>query len=457
MSLKTDTPMILHSSCRSLEKGFDRLKREALRWVFEGWPVGDYYEAALPGRDAFCMRDTCHQCVGAEALGLSAHNYNMFRKFASSISASRDYCGYWEIDRYDRPCPVDYADDSDFWYNLPANFDVVDACYRMYRHTGDRRYLEDADIERFCALSMEDYVRRWDRDGDGLPDRRELDGRRGIASYDESELSMRGLKVGVDLVCAMARAYFSCAEMCRLTNRPEYARSYLKRANELKKTLLTQWWSPEKGLALGMDRNGALCFDPSDPWKAKNLLYRGLAEPEQADSILDALLAGADGTIIELFCHLPEILWKYGRPREAVTALRRAMDPELPRRDYPEASFSAIGAIVTGLMGIEPDGETRRVATLSGLGDVEWAALEHVRVLDGYVSVEHTGQTRTECVNECAAPILWRARFPGEHSIRVNGRPASAQTETMACSGMLVSCVNVPLAPWETVVAQIDT
>ena len=43
--------------------------------------VGPWYEAALPGRDAFCMRDVSHQTTGAAALGLYAENRNMLERF----------------------------------------------------------------------------------------------------------------------------------------------------------------------------------------------------------------------------------------------------------------------------------------------------------------------------------------------------------------------------------------
>ena len=80
-------------------------------------------------REAFCMRDIFHQCNGGQVLGLRAHNKNMLKKFAENISETRDYCTYWEINRYDKPAPVDYKDDEDFWYNLPANFDMIDCCF----------------------------------------------------------------------------------------------------------------------------------------------------------------------------------------------------------------------------------------------------------------------------------------------------------------------------------------
>jgi hypothetical protein len=52
----------------------------------------------------------------------------MFRKFAASMSPAIDWCSYWEIDRYDRPCPVDYTAKRISGINLPANFDVATRC-----------------------------------------------------------------------------------------------------------------------------------------------------------------------------------------------------------------------------------------------------------------------------------------------------------------------------------------
>ncbi|MBQ8972288.1 MAG: hypothetical protein IJ074_04335 [Clostridia bacterium] len=451
MALKMETPMMLHSCDRALEQGFDRLKREALRWAFEGYPVGDYYEAALPGRDAFCIRDTCHQCIGAEALGLSSANFNMMKKFARSISPNRDYCGYWEIDRYDRPCPVDYTNDGNFWYNLPANFDLLDAFYRLYKYTGDIRYLTDPDIERFCALTMEQYIARWDRDGDGIPDRIPEEGRRGIASYDEGGMSMHHMKVGGDLVCAQIKAYESDSEICRLTGRNELAEIYHRRGEELKREFLRYWFDAEQGFAFGMGFDGQLRFDPNDPWKTKDVFYRGIATAEQARPILAEMSARMEEPIIELFCHLPESLWRYGMETEAQKALRRAMDPQLYRREYPEASYSAVGAIATGLMGVEPNAALNQVATLSGIGDIEWVALEHINVLDGHISVEHRGHEATLLTNECAHPIVWRARFAGEHLLQQDGREVEMHEEIMRISEQTVSYVDVSIQPKETI------
>ena len=76
----------LRSDHAALVEGFEWARATALSYVREGDPVGPWFEAALPGRNAFCMRDVSHQAEGALALGLYEHTRNMMRKFAASIA-----------------------------------------------------------------------------------------------------------------------------------------------------------------------------------------------------------------------------------------------------------------------------------------------------------------------------------------------------------------------------------
>lgn len=112
-------------------------------------PVGYWYEAALPNREAFCVRDVSHQSIGAEILGLRSHNMNMALKFCENISKSRNYATYWEINRHNKPAPVDYNNDKDFWYNLPANFDLIYAIKRLHNWTGNDQYIKNPVIQNF--------------------------------------------------------------------------------------------------------------------------------------------------------------------------------------------------------------------------------------------------------------------------------------------------------------------
>jgi hypothetical protein len=70
-----------------LVRAFDWAKKQALIYVFDGDPVGLWYEAALPGRRAFCMRDVSHQAAGARVLGLAGYTHNLLRRFAENISS----------------------------------------------------------------------------------------------------------------------------------------------------------------------------------------------------------------------------------------------------------------------------------------------------------------------------------------------------------------------------------
>lgn len=114
--VRTEEIAVFSSTDSCLQKTFDWAKKQALGYAHDSDdPVGPWYEAALPNREAFCMRDVAHQTVGAHILGLARHNKNMMRKFVCNISESRDYCSYWEINRYDKPAPADYTSDSEFW------------------------------------------------------------------------------------------------------------------------------------------------------------------------------------------------------------------------------------------------------------------------------------------------------------------------------------------------------
>jgi len=109
------TKGMIQFSCSSeeLNRGFIWAKEQALFYTHEEDLVGCWYEAALPKRQSFCVRDVAHHSMGAHALGLEKHTKNMLLKFAQNIAASRKFCTFWEIDKDDRPCPVDYSNDNE--------------------------------------------------------------------------------------------------------------------------------------------------------------------------------------------------------------------------------------------------------------------------------------------------------------------------------------------------------
>lgn len=152
---QTATPISslqLESSDPKLVQAFQWAKSQALAYAHDhSDPVGPWYEAALPGRDSFCMRDVSHQTTGAAALGLYPENRNMLKRFAAAVSPDRDWAGYWEIDKLGQPSAADYRNDKNFWYNLPANFDLLDSIVRMWRWTGT---IPTSATHLFSASSM---------------------------------------------------------------------------------------------------------------------------------------------------------------------------------------------------------------------------------------------------------------------------------------------------------------
>jgi hypothetical protein len=460
MALRTESGVTFHSSDGEIQRGFERVKRQALRWVFEGHPVGDYYEAALPGREAFCMRDTSHQATGAEVLGLSRHNRNMFLKFARGVSKARDWCSFWEIDRWDRPCPVDYENDSDFWYNLPANFDVLCACWRMYLWTGNRDYLEHPDFDRFYALSTEEYVKAWDHDGDGIPDTAGGNyGRRGVAGYDESPFARGRVITATDTTAVLARACLSYAEICSLRGRTEQAEIYRRKGVAALDRLDRDFYTESHGYACGLDKDRRLVYDSDEKQEiyvspSAGLLYwDAIRDLNRVPRLLDRYAEQMPGAHIEGLSHYPELQWRYGRDREALDSLRRLMDPALPRKEYPAASFCTVGAVATGLMGIQGDARDNRVSTRPGLAGIERAELNAVPVLGRLVSVSHSGGGSTVFTLEEGDPLIWRCRFWGRGRIAVKGREPRTENGIDEFTGAAYVYADIPVDTRESLAA----
>lgn len=440
------------SGHEGLNEGFAWAKARALAYAFRGDPVGPWYEAALPGREAFCMRDVSHQSTGAMALGLWPHTLNMFRKFAEGISPARDWASYWEINRLGDPAPVDYRNDADFWYNLPANFDVIQAVFRVYRWTGDPTYLNDPAFLEFYHRSLTDYVEAWDPDADGLMESSPANGFRGIPTYWEGEGPRP--ETGADLVAAQFAANRDYAAILRLRGEGGKARAFELTAERLRDHYNESWWNPVT------DRfNTALL--PGGVWDSSPLplgqlypLYFGIVRPgPRRDRMVEML---PDGGMVELNAYLPEVYFRNRRYERAFSALLAQLDPALPRRDYPEVSFTAIGHLVAELMGVRPLADQGLVETKSRLIDeVKWAHLNHLFIMKNQISLMHRLREETRLKNESGDPLRWRAVFAGDHEgLTVNGEPRPARRRVSEGEGR-ESFVEILVPPGAEVVVGV--
>ncbi|NQT58527.1 MAG: hypothetical protein HQ557_06050 [Bacteroidetes bacterium] len=441
----------LKSSNSQLNKGFSWAKEQALSYVSHNDPVGSWYEAALPGRESFCIRDVSHQSTGASVLGLSRITLNMLLRFAENISASRDWCTYWEINKDNQPTPVDYTNDSDFWYNLPANFDLIDCCWRQYLWTGDTRYLTHPVFQNFYLKSTDDYIRRWDSDGDGIPDHPPGAGRRGVASYRESDITV---SLGGDLITTQYRGFLAYANILTLTNRRDLGIHFQSRANDLMLHYQDCWWNTKnRSYYASKNHNGN--FTGIDLFSA---LYFGTTTDAQRAEILLQKLFSEKVVNVEMLSHYPEVFYRYGHQDKAYQVLCRLMDPDLKRREYPEVSFSVIGSIASGMFGVSPDAGSREIATLPQLPeDTERAELHNIPVFDQSISVIHIGNRESLITNHSDSVLTWRACFKGLHAKAEIDGTTQALTYDTTAHPFEVSMVRITVQPGQTVRASIIT
>ncbi len=457
------TPGLVEFECSDVRllKGLQWAKQRALGYAYSGDAVGDWYDSTAGDRYAFCMRDASHQSTGAAVLGLSGHTRNMMRRFAASISSTRDWCGFWEINKDGFPAPIDYQDDSHFWYCLPANFDVMQACYRQFLWTGDRSYF-DVVFSNFYDRSVTSYVEAWDRDHDGLMESGPQAGRRGIPSYFQQQ--PRPL-TGADLVAAQYRGYLVYAAIqeekgARGSLSEKLAVEYRARADALKVRFNSEWWNPTQSrYYLAILPNHRYFGGYVDSIHVKALWF-GITEAGlKTDAALD-LLEKNSSDQPQVLSYFPDILFQNGRNDSAYRALLQIMDPNFPGRGMPEIVFAAVGAVATGLVGIKPNASRLRLETFPRLPkDVDWVKLSRVPVLKNEVAVRHRGLRETTVTNQAGPEFEWAAVFPvdpagGGVRVLVDGKEFETTVEQRPGRGAVVA-VNVPLKAGQTRTAEV--
>jgi hypothetical protein len=415
------------------------------------------------------MRDVSHMSTGAQLLGLGTTNRNMLRRFAEHISASKKWCTWWEITREGKPlAQIDYNNDRDFWYDLPGSFDVVDACYRQWLWTRDRTYLDDVFL-KYYYHTVTDYVEQWGHnDKDGFLEHLSQDGHMGIATYDEDLVD--DVLVGADLIAAQYRAYCCYAAIQHARNQLATAQQFTNKAENLKSIYNRKWWDASRNCyyaAVGEDGKFHKDLKASVGHLDIELpLYFGLTDrgikTQAALDALERLLPLDENAIhgmiggVEGRAYLPDIFYQYGRSRSGYKSLVVMMSPFLKRREYPEVSYTSIGNLGTGLMGIRPSLSPGMVETFPQLTeDTNWASMSHVPVGSNVIFVKHTQNRETALSNEQGPALSWRVSFPGDvKSLVIDGKETLVE-KAIRQGGAAESYIVLQVEPGETRVASL--
>lgn len=448
------------SSDKSLESTFAWAKKTALSYAHDNNdPVGPWYEAALPSREAFCMRDVAHQSVGAHILGLARQNSNMLHKFAENISESKDFCTYWEINRYNRPVPADYANEKEFWYNLNANFDIINACWKMYEWTGEESYLTDDVFRNFYSQSTVNYLDKWDLSPDKLMGRAahmnvpenynpsyQMHVCRGLPSYCEN---YPDITVGIDLVAALSSGFDAYSHICRHHGDKTGEEDAIAKAKSYRQIIDSCWWDPANHrFNTYLSDNGSFGRGEGVPHL---LWFGGVEDPEKIKYSIADILSGEWN--VENLSAFPYMLYQHGYEADAYKVLTSL--PSQGRAEYPEVSYGLVEGIVCGAMGLTPSVENHSVSSLSRIGNHS-ARIENVPLWGGYVSLSHNNGNSSELTNNTGVPITWLVSFLGDYKSVSAGQNIYSACVSHDTQGNPISTASITVEPGETMTARVN-
>ena len=442
------------SSDKEIEGAFEWAKGMAMSYKGEeNDHVGPWYEAALPSRFAFCMRDASHQCIGAEILGWSEQNLNIFSLFAKNISVSKDWCSYWEINKWNKPAPEDYRNDKEFWYNLPANFDLLYATWRLYQWTGNKSYIEEPNFIYFQEKTVDDYIDKWVLSADSLffrpshvnvpipyNEKDYFHSCRGLPSYTEG---IPGMKMGADLVAALYRGLITYSDILKTKGQTGKADIYARKAEQYRNSLETEWWSNENSQYYsyycddGKFRNDEpgtylLWFDALNDIKRKNLTVEQIITSKSN---------------VENMSYWPYLLYTNGNWIEARNFILRLSDSTTARREYPEVSFGVLEGVVKGAMGIDPDAEEYSISTLSRIIGGNSATILDLPILQTFVDLSHRSDHQSEMTNKGKKSFIWKAKFSGIYASITVDKSSAPVNKEFDSQGKPITFVMVPMDP----------
>lgn len=469
----------ISSSNKKLEAAFNWAREKALSYVQTGKSgVVDRHERNSPGtgdvpyipsywagytsRTAFYSRDYCHQATGGHLLGLQRENLSMLKAFAATSTETRKWFPLWALNFDGSAFKLDSPRDDYFVREVPAVFELVEQCYRQYLWTGDPAYLNDPTLWNFCTKAVSEFIELHDTripngvaEGDGSGDIF-----RGSATYNEVASDSPLIESG-DAIACQYQALLSYSKMLALKGEGGKAEEFAQKATRLK-SLFNEEWGVKKdstGYVRGYDVKG----NAPTNWGLENSWFmpmKFITEPsERNDAFLDAIARCMDSrwgrpSNLEAITYIPGVFFPYNRVDEAWKWLEYIIDQ--PDREYPEVSYTLIGHVVEGMLGLEPNLPGGSFSTVSRLPDaVGSVEVSDIPLGDHRINVAHEGLTKSQVRHVSGgAPLKWEACFYGDHmKVSVNSKVIDALKKKI--HGLNACFVVVDLPVGESATAEL--
>jgi len=229
-------------------------------------------------------------------------------------------------------------------------------------------------------------------------------------------------------------------------------------ADQLQGTLERIFWNPGERHFYGRirsDRSGAGSGD------VLALYFGAVKDPDYIRGALDYVANPTywQRTNIEDESYIPIVLFRYGRSADAYKVIFDLTRADKQRREYPEVSYAAIAAIVSGAMGIEPShaGDGFDIQTLAQpLGSKDDLAITSLHIRKNILDVKHTGTRTSRLTNRQGPALRWKAEFAGACGrMRVNGKLLHGKQGSLPGRASLCSTVLL-VPPGSTATVRIE-
>ncbi|MCG8582188.1 MAG: hypothetical protein MI866_19860 [Bacteroidales bacterium] len=429
------------------------------------------YWAGYYDRTAFYGRDFVHQATGAQMVGLTKENYTMLHTFASNATEGRDWWTLWAFNFDGTPHQIDYRGEDKFVKELPAQFELVEKAWDLYRWSGDERYINDPVLWNFYTRTLRDFISLHDTNNNGV-----AEGKGGIwvGSCTYNERGEYPIEAGDGIACQY-QATLAYAHMLMARGEKQNAQQWYNKAGALKDYFNKDWSvTDDASYARGINKQGVKLngFGKENSWfmPLKLITEPGKRNDDYLRFISENLGDGIGTTPtapknIEAYTYIPDMYFHYNWSDEAWKWMKYILSvKDLPHErpsqgsngDYPEISYTIVSQVIEGMMGISPAAAKGGLMTLARLPqDVNTVRVNTVSFGKYCVDVQHNGHQKTVLSNKSKQPLKWEVCFYGTYdTIFVNGEKIPAEHKNN--NGSIISFAKVDLEPGVTMTAEVQ-